>query len=158
MKIFLLVLMVAVTVISKAQTKTETLYVKNIDCTYDTTAKYYEGASVRVDDSSKIITVSAEGKNNILMIHVYSKECECIDCGESFHFAIITDSLKLNQPLFLNSTNLTWVYSNTWIHSKLNTAYLGTITQTDKTGYQLKLSELLGTSVIRNIQITVKAN
>jgi hypothetical protein len=158
MKTLFFALMILGTVISKAQAKTEKVYVKDIDCTYDTTATYYEDGKVRIDDSSKIITVSAEGKNKILMIHVYSKECECLDCGESFQFAIKTDSLKLNQPLFLNSSNLTWVYSNSWIPAKLITSYLGTITQTDKNSYLLKLSELLGTSVIRNIQVTVKTN
>lgn len=136
----------------------EQLHMKNVECQFDTSAVLHLNSTAIVEnDEKKNIVFQTDGKNKILMIKVFSTKCDCSDCYESNEIAIKIDSLKLNEVHYFKASEVIWVYKNSWVEPKYITTYLGNITQKNATDYELKISELLGATVIRSINLKVKA-
>lgn len=137
-----------------AQNK-EILYVRDIECEYDTLTSIHEKSDIAVDENSNLNLTIIDGGKKILYINMFSEKCACNDCKESNQFAIMIDSLQMNVAMPLNKLNMQWVYGNSWIQPKYITAYLGIITQIKESQYELKISELLAGAVIRTIHMVV---
>jgi hypothetical protein len=131
---------------------------KDVECDYDTTAKLFSAVDMNVEnDTLKNIIFTEGGKHKVLHLKVYSVKCDCADCFESNEIAINIDSLKINETRYFKASEVIWVYRNSWVKPKYITTYLGNITQKSDTDFELKISELLGSTVIRSISLKVKA-
>lgn len=137
----------------------EQLHLKDVECQYDTSTILHLNSTLMIEnEEKKNIVFQADGKNKILWVKVYSTQCDCADCFETNEIAINIDSLKLNELHYFKAKEVVWVYKNSWISPKYITAYLGNITQKSKNEYEIKISELLGSTVIRSIYLNVKAD
>lgn len=138
--------------------KKEQLHMKDVECQFDTSAVIHLNSTLMIEnEEKKNIVFQADGKNKILLVKIYSTKCDCADCFESNDIAINIDSLKLNELHYFKAKEVVWVYKNSWVEPKYITTYLGNITQKSKNDYEIKISELLGATVIRSINLKVKA-
>jgi len=158
MRIVLILLLTSISNFAFSQKTKTQLHMKDVECDYDTTAYIYTDMSMRVMDEESKNIVFEEGKQKILSIKCFSVKCDCADCFESNELAINIDSLKMNEVHYFKASEVIWVYKNSWVKPKYITTYLGNITMKDKNRYELKISELLGSTVIRSINLNVKVD
>lgn len=139
--------------------KIETVHVKDIDCKYDTTAiiKNKVKSNLHAHGTQLHLEFLA-GENRFLYTKIYTTECTCTDCSESFELAINIDSLKLNEIQYLKKEEVIWIYDNAWIEAKEIKDYLGYIKLIGENTYEIKISEMLNATIIRSIQLKVKAS
>jgi hypothetical protein len=158
MRILVFLLLTSLSNFAFSQKTKKQLHMKDVECDYDTTAYIYTDVNMRVMDEESKNIVFEEGNQKILSIKCFSVKCDCSDCFESNELAINIDSLKMNEVHYFKSSEVIWVYKNSWVKPKYITTYLGNITMKDKNRYELKISELLGATVIRSINLNVKVD
>jgi len=151
----LILFLLTATVVSAQKTKQEKIHFKDINCEYDTLSWLYTQSEVKIENETSKEIVITEGAKKTLFIKLFTDKCECADCGEFHHMAITVDSLKQNEAYYLKADEVKWVYGNSWSSSKYITTWMGSITMIDEKNYEIKISELLGSTVIRTINLTI---
>lgn len=157
MRTLMSIALLLVGIITQAQ-KIETVHVKDIDCKYDTVAILRNKVVQQLKNESNRLSIDyADGTHQVLSVSVFTTECTCNDCSESFDFAITIDSLEQDELHYLKKEEVVWLYDNAWIEEKEIKNYLGYIKYLGEHKYELKISEMLNATIIRSIHLNFTA-